>query len=409
MSMISLRYQIFPIVTRFLRPRYLSTTSPGVDTATAPPPPPPSPLAADKIKTLSASVRSSVAAGVNELQSLYGEAHAEKIWAGEYYRHMKHKYTVPALTLVSPDARTSSVLSTKQAVFFGLVFRGLPDASFQSYAAALSLADNVDIGLFLAAVRYADSPSSRLLFDRMGASVRRTGNRSLAELAQHVAAVPLSAPHAWPFPHLEPNAQAMTVSASMPAPGSPPLPWEVSALSLAARESSNAGEYLLISSTTVLESLWAEFYATGERAPLRRILRLAATWSEFAATPDAVSYLIAIDRPLPEGLAFEGGGKMEGDGALRAIRATLARAALWTLLHHSRRHARVTDAVAEACGAAGHFAAAPDAREVVKADAPWAQLTEEEARDGLAVWPALLHLIACSALETPFEGTPQNR
>lgn len=403
----SLRRQIFPVITRFL-PRYLSTSpTSSVDTSATSAPPPPSPLAADKIKTLSASVRSSVASGVTELQSLYGEAHAEKIWAGEYYRHSKHKYTVPAMTLVSSDARTSSVLSTKQAVFFGLVFRGLPETSFQSYAAALSLADNVDIGLFLAAVRYADSPSSRLLFDRMGASVRRTGNRSLAELAQHVAAVPLSAPHAWPFPHLEPNAQAMSVAESMPANGSPPLPWEVSALSLAARESSNAGEYLLISSTTVLESLWAEFYATGAREPLRRILSLAATWSEFAATPDAVSYLIAIDRPLPEGLAFE--GKMEGDAALRAIRATLARAALWTLLHHSRRHARVTDAVAEACAAAGHFAAAPDAREVVKPDAPWAHLTEEEARDGLAVWPALLHLIACSALETPFEGTPQNK
>ena len=390
-----MRRSILAPVNHLLRGRYFSADANATATPVTP-----GPLAAEKIKTLSASVRASVAAGVVELQSLYGESHAEKVWGGEYYRHMMHKYTVPAMTLVSPDARTSSVLSTKHAVFFGLLFRGLPEASFQSYAAALSLAENVDIGLFLAAVRYADSPPSRALFERMGASVRRTGNRSLAELAQHVAAVPLSAPHAWPFPHLASHP-------TLPQRNAPPLPWEVSALSLAARDTSSAGEYLLVSATTVLESLWAEFYSTGAREPLRRILSLAATWSEFAGTPDAVSYLIAIDKPLPDGLTLV--GEMEGDVALRAIRATIARAALWTLLHHSRRHARVTDAVAEACAAAGHFAAAPDARESLKLGAPWAELTEEDARAGLAVWPALLHLIACSALETPFDAPPQNK
>jgi hypothetical protein len=350
------------------------------------------------VKTLAASVRASIAAGVAELQSTYGDKHAEKIWAGEYYRNQEHKYTVPALSLVSADARTSSVLATKHAVFFGLVFRGLPDSSFQSYAAALSLADNVDIGLFLASVRFADSPVARSLFERMGASVRRTGNRTLAELSQHVAAVPLALPHSWPFPHLEPH---LRDAASVPAQSAAPQPWEVSGISLAAREAaSGPNEYLLVSSTTVLEALWAEFYATGSRDPLRKILRLAATWSEFASTPDAVSYFISIERPLPAGLNFT--QTMKGDEAHKAIRATLARAAVWTLLHHSRRHSRVTEAVAEACGAVGRFAAAPDAREHLDNSEPWANLTENEARAGLEVWPALLHLIARSALDTPF-------
>jgi len=293
------------------------------------------------------------------------------------------------------------------------VLRALPDETFKSYAAALALAEGVDVALMLAAVRAADTPAARALFERMGASVRRSGNRALAELAQHVAAVPLAPPAEWPFPHLPPALpRGARAAAGVPPVGAPPRAHELAPASAAARTALTPAEYLLTSATTVLEALWAEFYATGARAPLRRVLALAATWAEFAATPDAVAYLVAIEKPLPEGLAFRSdaaaaggaagaGGVGDDERALRSVRATVARAAVWSLLHHSRRHARVTAAVAEACGALAWHVAEPGAREPRDAAEPWSDLSADDARAALEVWPALLHLVARGALDAP--------
>jgi hypothetical protein len=376
----------------------------------------PDAAAAARLRTLADSLRASVAAGVTELERAYGGAHAEKVWMGEYYRHGEHRFAVPALALVSRDARAAAVpaAATKAAVFFGALLRALPEETLKQYAAALAMAEGVDAALMFAAVRAADTPASRAIFERMGASVRRSGNRAVMALAQHVAAVPLAPPSDWPFPHLPPALPAgARAAAGVPPAGAPPRAHELAPASAAARDALTPAEYLLTSATTVLEALWAEFYATGARAPLRRVIALAASWAEFAATPDAVSYLVAIEKPLPAGLAFRSddaaaaAAAAAGDDepALRAVRATVARAAVWSLLHHSRRHARVTAAVAEACGALAWHVAEPAAREPRDADAPWADLDGDAARDMLEVVPALLHLISRAAIDAPHESS----
>lgn len=361
-----------------------------------------SPSADDKLKTLSDGVRASIASGVTELQREFGGAagaHAEKVWASEYYRHGLHKYAVPALSLASADAatRASAAFSTKNVVFFGNVLAGLPDGVLGQYAAALSLAEGIDIGLFVASMRVANTPTARSVFERMGASVRRSGNKSLAELMQNVAAAPVAPASTWAFPHLGSAADVLGARENAPTAA-----WEISPLSKAARESTTPAEFALIAGTCVLEGLWAEFYATGSVVPLRRILELALAWAEFASTSEAVVYLVNIERPLPGDLAFS--ADLKGDAATRAIRAAVGRAAIWSLVHHSRRHPRVVATLAEACGALADSIAAPSAREGIPSK-EWAGLSSADRRAALEVWPPLLHLIARGALDTPFDET----
>ena len=60
---------------------------------------------------------------------------------------------------------------------------------------------------------------------------------------------------------------------------------------------------MLLASTTVLECLWAGFYATGDKKYIQRVIEVASYWSEFAgALPDQVQYLTSIQTALPSTL-----------------------------------------------------------------------------------------------------------
>ena len=67
-----------------------------------------------------------------------------------------------------------------------------------------------------------------------------------------------------------------------------------------AKEQLNAQEYCLLASSTVLESLWAGFYATGEASYIRRVLGIAEHWASFTHLPDYTDYCISIEKRLPD-------------------------------------------------------------------------------------------------------------
>lgn len=67
-------------------------------------------------------------------------------------------------------------------------------------------------------------------------------------------------------------------------------------------------DYLMLASTTVLESLWAAFYATGEKRYVRRITELAQQWAAFSDDiPDHTDFWVNLEKKLPEALTVRPG------------------------------------------------------------------------------------------------------
>jgi hypothetical protein len=164
---------------------------------------------------------------------------------------------------------------------------------------------------------------------------------------------------AWPLPFAD--AELSAEGWPHARAGAPPLAFEVTPVFAQARALLPHAEWLLVASTAVLEAHWAAFYATGDARYVRRIVRdVAPAWAEFAAAlPDAVQYVLSLEAPLPEALAMGGGGGGGGGGvgparshadALRAVRANVSRVAVWTLLHHTRRHPSELDVELLDCG-----------------------------------------------------------
>ena len=171
-------------------------------------------------------------------------------------------------------------------------------------------------------------------------------------MGQHVGAVPVGVPvEQWPLPW---EIDELVAEGWKPDGAANPrlFPWEVTAVFAAARAALGQYEWLLLSSTTMLECLWASFYATGSKAPLRRICDMAAYWAEFAPiVPDAIGAVVSLETPLPSSLQLGEQQQQQAGAAaseqqrshadsLRAVRAQVSRLAVWTLLHHSRRHPR---------------------------------------------------------------------
>ena len=313
----------------------------------------PTPEALARIRALSDNVTKNVEAGVAELKAAYGPAHAEKIWMSEYYRHGDARFFVPAVAVLArdPALQAAPSLAAKSAVFAAAVFRGLPAETQAQAAATLALLAGMDIAFILAVMHQSGTPAGRSMFERLGISMRRSGAAGLVAMGQHVGSVPTGVPpQDWPLPWEVPELTAAGWSPA--AGGGATFPWEVTAVFGTARTALTQYEWLLLSSTTVLECLWGAFYASGDRAPLARICDMAAPWAEVTPSmPDAVAAIVSLETPLPAELQLphggEGGvsggsglGAQGHEACLRAVRAQVSRLALWTLLHHSRRHPR---------------------------------------------------------------------
>ena len=119
----------------------------------------------------------------------------------------------------------------------------------------------------------------------------------LIEISQRLAAVPRVPVPQWADPLDDPVA----LHRHWESPGSSPQPFEVTAWFSAARDVLDFHDYLLLSSTTVLEAQWAAFYATGDLAPLRRVLSIGRHWADRGAhLPDAVNLIVNLQEPLPK-------------------------------------------------------------------------------------------------------------
>jgi hypothetical protein len=323
--------------------------------------PPVSPEVLERLRTLSEQVTKDVTAGADAMRREFGEKHAEKVWMTEYYRHGQHKYLVPAAMIMCADPALAAMpsLAVKNAVFLGTVLRSLPPEVAANYANALPLVKGMDVPFLLAVLHVAGTPAAKARFDMMGVSVRRAGARALVAAGQHIAAVPATDPATWALPHTDAGAGGLAAGdAPWPPPRHATFPWELSPVYAALREpglgedgrpvtgggAAGAGldrwQYLQLAGTTVLEALWASFYATGDAKYLRRIGAIAADWGEFAPRlPDgAIPYVISLDQPLPPGATGGEEGKRDAAGDATAARAAVSRVAVWTLLHHTRRH-----------------------------------------------------------------------
>jgi hypothetical protein len=262
----------------------------------------------------------------------------------EYYRHGQHKYLVPAVAVMcaDPSLATTPSLSVKYASFLGAVLRGLPGDMVAHYCTSMTMVRGVDVGFVLAVLHATGTPQARGVFDRLAVSLRRANARPLIAAGQHIASVPTGVPlAAWPMPYDDTLLSA--AGAAWPPPRGAVYPWELSAVFGEARGFLDRHDWLLLSSTAVLEALWAGFYATGGRAYVERVVGVAAAWGEFAPLlPDGtVRYMLSLDTPLPEALVGPpagGPGGRTADDEMRSVRAQVSRVAVCSLLHHTRRH-----------------------------------------------------------------------
>jgi hypothetical protein len=363
----------------------------------------------DAIKRMAAEAAANIEKGAEALKARYDDRGGVMMWVTEYYRHREHKFTIPALMLMCEDERQLAMPSVvvKNAVFFSTLLRGLPADAASQYCAAMTMVPGLPMEIMLAIVHGAGTPVTGAVYDRLGASLRRSGNRDLLTAAQHIASVPPGPASSWPAPWEAKGGMgaAMGVRGAWRAP-STLYPWELLPAFSRARSATDTSfhDWLLLASTTHLEAQWAELYATGSRLPLHRVVQAAAGWAEFAPTlPDSVDFLTNMSAPLPEELV--GAGKAPGassEEAARSVRAVVSRAAAWSLLTFSRRHPVVFEAVAAACvPLAPWFADASVRAEEAEARGPGQEgsgdgevLTEAEADARLNVLPGLLHLMA---------------
>jgi len=342
-----------------------------------------------------------VALAGEELTNAFGSTSPEMVFASEYYLHRGAHLLLPALAAFARSEGASAAV-VKNVAFFAGALRALPDARVTQFVGSAAMLPGVDLAQLLCIVRAVGTPHADALFQRVAASVAQLADPALREVAAGVARVPVALPPAWPFPHLGAAlAGAARTEDWKPAPGAPPLPFELHPAAAHMRELDGA-TWLLFSAHVVLESNVAHFYATGDAAALQRVVEAALPWADAgAALPNAVELVVGFPAPLPAPLELREGAP-PGE-ALAAIRASVARAALWLLLHHSRRHAAVTRAVADACAALGAVVAEPDAAAAAAAGAaPAPGNAPDDAMRRLKVLPALLHLIATTRLNNPF-------
>lgn len=360
---------------------------------------------------LAATVTAAVDAGEAELRARFGGPGAEKRWMLSYYKHARAPLLLPALRALLADGRVAALpsLASKTVLFAGAVLRGAPPDVARAAVAGLPFVVR-DQALLAAVLRAAGTPPAAELLQRLAAGARRAGDAALVAAVQHVGAVPQALPEDW-----APPAAAAGLAADWQRLVQP---CELAPVWRQVKDAVTFQQYLLLAGTTHLECLWASFYATGRREPLRAILGLAAHWAEFAPQlPDAVEFLADIARPLPAALTADAADE---PGQRRAARAQVARAACWSLLHNARRHERVTaalcDAVAdlaphmvdrsdETAGEAGYSGAADDAgagATAAGADAG-APLSAAELHQ-LEVFPPLLHLLGRMVVDSQKEA-----
>lgn len=357
----------------------------------------------DRIKAIADSVAKNVEEGVAELKRIYGESMSVEKWKVDYYRHKDHKFCVPALSLICSSEQDLGipVVASRHIAFFASMFKTLSPDVFAQYAATLTLVRGMDLGMLLAITRSMHTKEGDELFDRLAVSIRRTSNRELASMIQHVGAVDVgTSPLDWKFPWEQLSASDdISVVKTLPY-----QPWEIAPIFAQAREVYSEREWLLLSSSTMLENLWAGFYATGDKGYLYRILDAALAWNEFANMPESAKYIISVASPLPEELDPEGPNALGStEGYLRALRAHAGRMAMWTLLHHSRSHPKVVEALLDKCGDLTQWIVEPRVRDQ-DAIAFSGIISNAEAEKRISIWPMLLHIISRGRLDAPFES-----
>jgi len=378
-----------------------------------------------KMKQVAEGVKKNMEEGIKELQSVYGSENAHVLFMTDFYKGRLdynsrekdsldsegasgHRFLIPAFALSCSDPRYAGAPSVqaKTAVFFSHAFRkgGLPTTLFSQAAATLTMVPGADIALILAVMHLVNTPISKAVSDRLGMSVRRSGNRPLIEAGQHISRVPTSTNvDEWPLPSKITDPKKLLTLNELPRSDEPVSPYEVTPIFSQARVLLPLHDLLLVTSMSVLESQWAAFYATGEKRYIRRIADIASDWSECSElVPDAVSYLLNVEAKLPQEIAPDaatcssaGNAESAALESARSARAHVSRAAAWSLLTHARRHPRVIETVAEECGKLAQFIS--DVRDEHEVNGTG--MSESVARRKVEQLPALLHLMARSKLD----------
>lgn len=260
----------------------------------------------DHVRRLASTIQNNVKEGEQSLKDDFGGEHAEKRWLVDFYKHKEHRYFVPACAIFLGDEAVTNMpsVASKTAFFFASALKSIPSDRLSSYVNTLPFVCD-DQGLLLAILRHAGNGlgigPARELYEKMATSIRRkaagtSDGRGLIEAGQHVGSVPLLPAETWPLPfeNAELSKSWQTIT----------QPFELSPSWRPAKDILTFQQYCLLGSTTILECLWAGFYATGDKKFLYRVIEIASFWSEVAseAGPDQVQYLTSIQTPLPSSL-----------------------------------------------------------------------------------------------------------
>ena len=382
-----------------------------------------------KMRQVAEGVKKNMEEGVKELQSVYGSENAHVLFMTDFYKGrldynsrgqqqqktttdsegaLGHRFLIPsfALSCIDPRYAGAPSVQAKTAVFFSHAFRegGLPPQLFSQAAATLTMVPGADIALILAVMHLVNTPISKAVSERLGMSVRRSGNRPLIEAGQHISRVPTSVSvDEWPMPSKITDPKKLLALNELTRSDEPVSPYEVTPIFSQARVLLPLHDLLLVTSMSVLESQWAAFYATGDKRYVRRIAEIASDWSECSEiVPDAVSYLLNVEAKLPQEIAPDadacasaGNAESAALESARSARAHVSRAAAWSLLTHARRHPRVIETLAEECAKLSQFIS--DVRD--ETEVKDSGMSEAVARRKVEQFPALLHLMARSKLD----------
>jgi hypothetical protein len=272
-------------------------------------------------------------------------------WMVDYYRHREHKFLVPAAMEALNDDTVVSMpsLASKTAFFFAHALRTVPAEFVTPYVSTFPFILH-DQGLLLAVMKLSGMPQTKELLDRVYMSIRKKGDRvratrgtvaraartggpevvpggrampttvtltrsglvpprlqELLEAAQHVGSVPAQPVETWALPFESERLQSDWQQIVQP--------FEIAPIWRRAKDVVSYQQYLLLASTTLLDCLWAAFYASGDKVYVRRVFEIAQHWGEFAhAVPDQVQYLTNITSELPKELTVgaAGGGRRRG-------------------------------------------------------------------------------------------------
>lgn len=305
----------------------------------------------DKVRVLRDQVQSENEVMTKEMRLLYGEDGTAVGWMHHYLRSPHPQFAASALQLMSND---SGAMETAEASFVHFTAQVLRDLSsgddkqeaLTDFASRAVMLDGARPDLILSVLHQVDTPQARDWYDRLLKSIGATedGSTSFAfEYGNKLQNTPVKDIMSWDIPFL--NVERYRGQMANPNQVFHMTGYLDHSLRELGEKADAGGEasetafhtWISVASKTLLDGLWAHYWATGDTGYVRRAISFAVPWLEFEATTD-IQAVLSPELGLPEDLK----------GATdKATRARISAGAFLSLIVNSHMHRGVIRALTE--------------------------------------------------------------